>query len=174
MRRSISHHDLVEHRLQNEWPERAADGNTYRYHATGLPAGGDRITNEANMTNETHISADQIARRELDRLHHERRVALRSPDQTAGDQAFLEKARVRSPRFPDVATMLERRKRIREKLAARIMLGLTAALGIAAPFAEHPGALAGFAVASFISFVIICWCAGSRHDRKYSTGPDGV
>jgi hypothetical protein len=28
----------------DQYPQRAADGNSYRYHAAGLPAGGDRIT----------------------------------------------------------------------------------------------------------------------------------
>jgi hypothetical protein len=71
-----------------------------------------------------------------------------------------------SPQFPSIDEARERRHQKREAFVARGLMGLTAAFGLAAPFAEHPGFMAASAFACFVGFVATCIYAGNRQYRK--------
>ena len=82
------------------------------------------------------------------------------------DQAFFEQARKRSPVFPDIETVLEKRRCAQEALAARILIGLSVIFGVAAPFAEKPGIMLLAAGGCFTGFVITCFVAGNRQFKR--------
>jgi hypothetical protein len=82
------------------------------------------------------------------------------------DQKFFEKARKISPAFPDIETVLERRRCAQEALAARILMGLAVIFGIATPFAEQRGFMLLAAFACFTGFVITCFVAGNRQFKR--------
>jgi len=77
-----------------------------------------------------------------------------------------------SPRFPTVAEAKVRRQRRNETIAARSLLGLTAAFALSSPFVAHPSHVAAAAVVCFIGFIIACVVAGIRHEDggAYGTG----
>lgn len=90
----------------------------------------------------------------------------RLPDAISADRSFFEQSRKLSPKFPSAIDAIERRRRRQENVAARILLGLTLAFGIGAPFAEHPGFMAGAAGACLFGFGVICFTAGSRAHKR--------
>lgn len=71
-----------------------------------------------------------------------------------------------SPRFPDVATALERRRVRREHLVARVILLCAGLLGFCGAVSDHPRAAWSAAGACVAAFVVVCFNAGSRHDRR--------
>lgn len=78
------------------------------------------------------------------------------------DQEFFARKRKLSPKFPDVATMLLRRQKRREELAARILLVLGIIFLIAVPFADHPVFMALASGMFFLGFLCTCLVAGNR------------
>jgi hypothetical protein len=77
-----------------------------------------------------------------------------------------------SPHFPTIAEGKVIRQRKHEAIAARTLLGFTAAFALSSPFVAHPSHVAVAAVVCFIGFIITCIVAGSRHDQggAYGTG----
>jgi hypothetical protein len=78
------------------------------------------------------------------------------------DQEFFEQARKRSPVFPDVAELLERRRRAQENFAARFFL---VSMFLTSPLIAYfyDGGFAGVVFAfSILGFVATCFVAGNR------------
>lgn len=95
----------------------------------------------------------------------------RTPEQIAADQAFLEKARSRSPKFPDIAEALERQRQLREVIAARCLFVAFIGGLLYGIFVDGFGFVA--AAFSFVGFVLTCVAAGSRQHRKSNGGEGG-
>lgn len=92
-------------------------------------------------------------------------AASRSDDQRDADEAFLAKARSRSPKFPTMTEALERRRSLRETLAARLLLaGIVA--GLAGAYFDKAFGLSTSALC-LIGFTIICFIAGNRHSPPH-------
>lgn len=80
------------------------------------------------------------------------------------DQAFLEAARKRSPKFPDLDALLEKRRCAREALAARTLMATFAAGVIYGIGWNNFGwVVAGF---SLVGFTITCFVAGNRQYKR--------
>jgi hypothetical protein len=81
---------------------------------------------------------------------------------TKADQEFFEKARKRSPVFPNVAEILERRRRAQEAFVARFFLYcMFVATPLIAIFYDlgFAGVVGGF---SLVGFIATCFVAGNR------------
>ena len=90
---------------------------------------------------------------------------------TRADQEFLETARPRSPKFPSIGEALERRRQLRETIAARAML-IFAGLGLLYAFfwSSFGWVIFGF---NLVGFIITCFITGNRQWRNAGS-PGGV
>ena len=84
----------------------------------------------------------------------------RTPAEIAADQDFFLTSRARSPRFPVIADALEKRRQLRETIAARSLFTLFVG-GLLYGIVENNY---GFAVAGFgfVGFVVTSFIAGNR------------
>lgn len=98
------------------------------------------------------LDGTDISRMTVDQIDEARRKA---------DQRFFEQSRKLSPKFPDVATELERRRLHREKIAARVLLWGFVPVGLIDAAVHSPF---GWAIAAtgLLGFITICVISGSR------------
>ena len=90
--------------------------------------------------------------------------------QDEADQKFFTEARRRSPRYPDVATQLERRRQSQENLAARLLLWGLAPAGLITSFWSTFGwVMVGTGI---IGFICVC-VASSERQHKRRGSPSG-
>ena len=84
----------------------------------------------------------------------------RTPAQIAADQAFFAEARSRSPRFPAICDALEKRRQLRETIAARSMFAVFVGGLLYGIVANNYGFIA--AGVGFVGFVVTSFIAGNR------------
>lgn len=89
--------------------------------------------------------------------------------QRRADEEFFTAKRKISPRFPDVAEALERRRCLRETIAARTMIATGVAGGL---YALITGETFGLVVLGFsiVGFITTCFVAGNRQYVRSGRG----
>jgi membrane protein YdbS with pleckstrin-like domain len=82
------------------------------------------------------------------------------------DQEFFEQARKLSPKFPDVATQLERRRCQREAIVARVFLAMMFASLVLAIFTDDTVWNLIDAAVFLVGFIITCFVSGNRQYKR--------